>query len=267
MPARNLKRAFAKICSEKWAGWVTMGVLFFQIGCAQQAIDDPRPKVPHVPGDPSKVGPLTTLTRKECIKIADSYVNHHWKATVANIHHGPDASGLRVDTPDGSYQVAGKAPGFWTTATENVSIPYCWGGMDTPESFDRGIAAGKYAGDVCTDEKRRLLDAGVSKQTCGVDCSGLVSRCWKLDWPCSTREIPFICEPLASFDDLKPGDVVNFENAHVMLVSGFMDGKHEKIMTYQTGTPRSWRVTKGWVTIDWLKRAGYKPWRYKGIRE
>ena len=41
---------------------------------------------------------------------------------------------------------------------------YKWGGLDTPESFDAGIRAGKAAGDVYTCEKRRLDGDGVSEE-------------------------------------------------------------------------------------------------------
>lgn len=234
--------------------------------CADLNGNPERPRVPHVKGDPSKVGPLTTLTRTESVRIADSYVKHLWTPTIANVKHGPDAKGIRVDTPDISLTLPNQAPGYWRPGELARGIPYCWGGMDTPETFDRGITQGKFAGDVCTTTKRKLLDDGVSSQTCGVDCSGFVSRCWKLSWPCSTREIPFICDELPSFDELKPGDAVNFENAHVMLVSGFLDKERTRILVYQTGSPVSWNVEKQWVDIDWLKKAGYKPWRYRGIK-
>ena len=247
------------------AAAVALASCALQIGC--ETSPDLRPKVPNVKGDPAKVGKLSKVTRAECMRIADSYVHHHWKATAANVFHGVDADGIHVETPDVSFSAPGKAPGYWTTERENVSIPYCWGGMDTPESFDRALAEGKAAGDVCTDDKRRSLDDGVSKHTCGVDCSGLVSRCWKLDWPCSTREVPFVCDPLPDFAALKPGDVVNYENAHIMLFAGFRDAAHKEILIYQTGSPNSWAAQKSWVPIWWLKAAGYKPWRYKGMRD
>ena len=242
------------------------GCCVLMASCANTVVNAERPRVPQVKGDPSKVGALSSLTRVEALSIADSFVKHCWTPTQANVLHGPDAHGIRVETPDVTFNMPGKAPGYWSPGEVAVGIPYCWGGMDTPESFDRGIAEGKFAGDVCTDTKRKLLDDGVSAQTCGVDCSGFVSRCWKLTWSCSTRELPFICDELRSFDDLKPGDAVNFENAHVMLVAGFIGGDHKTLAVYQTGSPNSWKCEKQWVTLDWLKKAGYKPWRYRGIK-
>ena len=38
------------------------------------------------------------------------------------------------------------------------------------------------------------FDAAVSRFAAGVDCSGFVSRCWRLDRPFSTRELPALCK-------------------------------------------------------------------------
>lgn len=109
------------------------------------------------------------------LAIAKTYAEHAWAATAQNARHSPDAHGVDVQTPDGSPGQL--VPGMWRIGPNNVGIPYKWGGFDTPESFDAGVASGKAAGDVYTSEKRRLGNAAVSNEAVGIDCSGFISRC------------------------------------------------------------------------------------------
>ena len=131
-----------------------------------------------------QAGGVSRVTRAECIAIAESYRSHRWLPAEGNVRHGVDAAGIRVDTPDISYQKPGAVPGWWRAGAWNTGVPYQWGGFATPEEFDRGLAAGLAAGDVYTLEKRRLLDAAVSREATGIDCSGFVSRCWRLPRSC-----------------------------------------------------------------------------------
>jgi hypothetical protein len=145
-------------------------------------------------------------------------------------------------------------------------MPYQWGGFATPEEFDRGLAAGLAAGDVYTTEKRRLLDAAVSRRATGIDCSGLISRCWNLPRSCSTRELPSLCLPLASWDDLLPGDILNVHNAHVILFAGWHDAAHSQIIAIEAGVPPHWLVVRRVVPRSRLESQGFRPFRYRGMR-
>ena len=98
------------------------------------------------------------ITRAEALAIAESYVTHEWVPADANAFHGVDPNGIRVDTPDANFQPDGDDRGWWIAGQRNVGFPYKWGGFDTPEEFDRGLRAGRFAGDIYTAEKRRLLD-------------------------------------------------------------------------------------------------------------
>lgn len=215
---------------------------------------------------PGEVGPLSTVTRQECLALAEQYLNHTWHPTEKNRMHGIDADGQRVDTPDHLFAPAGKTPGYWNPGTVNYGVPYCWGGNDTPESFDRALKAGKYAGDVYTEAKRAGLENAVSRHTAGVDCSGFVSRCWGLSWACSTRTLPKICDELPSYDALQPGDALNVYNNHVVLFAGFTNAEKSEMLVYETGSPLGWRVTKHTVPVWFLKQQDFKPYRYRGIR-
>src|SRR4051812_42594392 len=78
------------------------------------------------------------LTRAEAISIAQSYVAHEWTPTEANLFHGVDAHGIRVDTPDAQFHGENKEHGWWLIGERNTGFPYKWGGFETPEEFDRG---------------------------------------------------------------------------------------------------------------------------------
>jgi hypothetical protein len=207
------------------------------------------------------------VTRSEVLATAMRYANHPWTGTAANVRHGPDRAGIRVDTPDFSYQKPGAIPGYWVPGEPNRGLPYQWGGFSTPEEFDRGIAKGLAAGDVYTEQKRSLLYDGVSAEAVGIDCSGFVSRCWGLPRAFSTRELAQLCDELPSWDDLKPGDVLNLYNAHVVLFSGWMGPERTHLAGYETGGPPDWKVVRHVIGVGFLNKKGYRPLRYRGIRE
>lgn len=209
--------------------------------------------------------PCNSVKRGESLLIAESYLHHRWHAEKRHVQHGLDAKGIQVDTPDENFKSAGISPGWWKLRATNEGMPYCWGGFDTPASFDAGLHEGKWAGDIYTEKKRAMLDDAVSQQTAGIDCSGFISRCWRLNKSYSTREIPLICEPLPGWDDLRPGDALNVINAHVLLFAGFTDKSKNEILVYETGCPPTWKVMKHSIPVPWLKSLGYKPWRYRGI--
>ncbi len=211
--------------------------------------------------------PPSTVTRKEAIATAERYLMLKWTPTEKNILHGNDANGLRVDTPDTSWQPAKGNAGWWKPGEKSTGMPYKWGGFDTPESFLAGVRADRPAGDTYTAEKRRLLEAGTSKIAVGIDCSGLVSRCWKLPQPFSTRTITRFCEPVKDLSDLRPGDIFNTNNAHVLLFAGWAKPDRSRLLAYETGAPPVMKVLLNDMGTDWLLAKGYTAWRYRGMRD
>ncbi len=209
----------------------------------------------------------TSVKRGEALRIARSYLLHEWTADDRNALHGHDADGVRVDTPDAAFSPKGVRPGWWRADQKNVGMPYMWGGFDTPESFDAGLRAGKFAGDIYTLEKRRLLDRAVSKHAVGIDCSGLISHCWKLPRSYSTRELTALCEPLPDFARMKPGDILNRHNAHVLLFAGWEDAKKTRLSAYEAGSPPTWKVLLNSMRLTFLTDKGYTAWRYRGMKE
>jgi len=205
------------------------------------------------------------VRRKAAISMADDYASFRWKPSTRNAFHGLDADGVRVNTPDLAFANPEGRPGWWVPDQTNVGVPYMWGGFSSLKEFKEGIKNGHYAGDVYTGEKRRLLERAVSQYAVGIDCSGLISRCWGLERSYSTRELPGLCLPLESYEDLQPGDILNSHNNHVLLFKEFADKEHKRLIAYEAGSPPTWKVLLDSISIPMLKAYGYKPWRYKKI--
>lgn len=203
------------------------------------------------------------VTPDEAIATAYRYTQVQWMPEERHVRHGPDSRGIVVATPDRTLAESGDRRGWWQPGVPAKSLPYQWGGFDTPESFLEKIAAGRKAGDVASPAKRALGDAGVSVESCGIDCSGFVSRCWNLPRPYSTCELPGICESLGSWNDLRPGDILLNDRHVVLFVAWKVPGK--EIAAYEAGPFPVWRVSACGLYVEKLLKEGYAPWRYRGM--
>jgi hypothetical protein len=212
-------------------------------------------------------GPLgaQTLTRAEALQVAETYIHHQWQSSDKNLRHGADSHGVKIHTPDrpGGYGWPGEA--CWEIGATNSGVAYKWGGFDTPESFDKGVRAGKAAGDVYTPEKRRLGGNAVSGDAVGIDCSGFVSRCWKLPRKYDTSTLAEVCETLRSPDQLQPADIMNTEGGHVILFVKWLDGAKARALFYEAA-PFS-KTLGSERDIATLVADGYTPMRYRKIRD
>ena len=210
------------------------------------------------------------VNRQEAILLARRYASHRWTPTKRNVWHGYDDQGIRVDTPDEEFRSPGLRPGWWTPGVENQGIPYKWGGFATIEEFDQGLTKGYAAGDILTTEKRAMLSQGlptVSQSAVGIDASGLVSRCWKLDRNHTTRELEELCTVLESYDELKPGDALNLSGTHIILFEQFAGPRKNALLGYEAGAPPSWKVLYDRLPVSHLKRLGYEPLRLNHMTE
>lgn len=171
-----------------------------------------------------------------------------------------------MHTPDAGHQPDSDRRGWWLPGETNEGIPYKWGGFDDPASFDHGVAAGLAGGDVSSPAKRLADNAAVSADAVGVDCSGFVSRCLKLPRVHDTSQLPSVCRPLASADDLRPGDLLNLPRGHVLLCAGWARSDRSWIYFYETGgAPDYWRPGLKRAPLAALLALGYQPLRYKGM--
>jgi len=207
------------------------------------------------------------VRRAEVMATADAYLQLRWTPSAQNAFHGKDADGVQVDTPDISFSQPGTRPGWWLPKRINVGMPYKWGGFCTVDEFRAGVRNGCYAGDIYTPLKRRLGDTAVSKYAVGIDCSGLVSRCWKLERAYSTHELASLCIPLASFDQLKAGDVLNSPHNHVLIFKAFTDASRTRLLAYEAGSPPTWKVLLNDIPMSLLKGKHYVPLRYRKVRD
>lgn len=229
-------------------------------GCASTSTRPPGSSWQADLGAPSQVTP------DEALAIARRLSTHPWRPFATNILHGKDRSGIAVETPDAGLRSPPERPGWWLPGEVNTGLPYKWGGFDDPASFDSAVATGLAAGDVSTPEKRRLDNAGVSKQAAGVDCSGFVSRCLKLPAIYDTARLPSICTLLADPQDLHPGDLLNISRGHVILCAGWAGAGRRSIYYYETGgPPQYWKPGLKQAPLDALLALGYQPLRYRGM--
>lgn len=212
------------------------------------------------------------VTRQEVLRAAEAYANHPWQAGEANIFHGNDAAGARVDTPDREWCGRG---GWLADGRINKGLPYCWGGDSTLTEFDEGIAAGRPAGyHFKRIDRRKKKDPPDSALPVGVDCSGFVSRCWRLKTRRSTYDLAEVCEPLSSFDDLQPGDVVNKPYNHVILFAGWVDANHSRMRVFEAGDAKRHNRAENYERVHedsydrkWLEKKGFAALKYRGMVE
>ncbi len=188
------------------------------------------------------------MTRQAMIDNAKKYVVHQFKVGKSNItgSRGIYDENKLIITPiakSGTY----------------TGIPYKWGGNDTLSAFDKGLKAGKKAGDKCAV---RCSGGYVgSSRAVGIDCSGYISQVWGLTRKYSTRNLPRISTQLDSMNDLQPGDIIN-KSGHVRLFSH--RDNTGRFFVYEASS-RGWKVSGRVYRLSKLKKDGYKPYRYKGI--
>lgn len=205
------------------------------------------------------------VTRTEALKIAETYVNYRWTASRENVRHGKDAAGIEIHTPDRTGGHGNPDTDCWVLDAKNTGVAYKWGGFDTLEKFASGIRAGKAAGDVYSAEKRRKGGAAVSGDAVGIDCSGFISRCWKLPRKHSTSMLFGICQRLASPAALQPADVMNTAEGHVLLFVRWLDADKTRALFYESAPFSKTRASEN--TIADLLASGYQPLRYRQIKD
>ncbi len=184
-----------------------------------------EPKLPE-PGNKSmemETSPkFDTVSRDESLDIGQTYVLHQWTAEANNITNGRihDPNGVEIETPP------------WVALGTNTKVPYKWGGFNTLSGFDNGLSNGKYAGDKAT--------SGSSSYCVGVDCSGFVSRCWKLPSHYSTRMMDdFITVAYNGWDELQPADAIH-KVGHVRL---FVSENTNGSLLVVEASGADWRVS------------------------
>ncbi|WP_051969116.1 hypothetical protein [Kitasatospora azatica] len=103
------------------------------------------------------------------------------------------------------------------------------------------------------------------------DCSGYVSMAWHLDSSRVTWTLPQVASQLGSYDDLKPGDMLDRSDGgaydiHVVLFAGWVDSAHTAANVY---TESTWGTNAAYKTYSrsYLNSAGFVGFRYNNIVE
>lgn len=202
----------------------------------------------------------TKTAPEEALRIAESYAELEWKPEARHIRHSKDSKSILVHTPDTSLSEHGDKRGWWEPGVPAKGMAYKWGGFDTPESFLAGLKAGKKAGDVANTYKLRNDNAAVSDESVGIDCSGFISRCWRLSRHVSTKDLPSICDPV-DWDEMRLADII-LKPGHVLM---FVVRRGDFIIGYESGPIPTWRARRCVIRISYLKQEGYSPWRYRNM--
>jgi hypothetical protein len=227
-----------------------LSVVFLVLSCAGPA------------GRPTQADQTTAIqssqafNRAAVIAAAETYADFRWNGTSANAFHGVDEMGNVIDTPDQKFR-----PQFgWSLeGAVNTGVPYQWGGASSLGAFERGVTSGKLAGHIPTRGQSFWTSEAV-----GVDCSGLVSNCWRLPGKQSTRSLPKICLQLTSYDQLLPGDILNLRDRHTMIFVSFEAADHQQLNVIEA-TARQGRVHRSVRDRNDLEGQGYVPLRFRSL--
>lgn len=99
------------------------------------------------------------------------------------------------------------------------------------------------------------------------DCSGYVSMAWHLSWSASTWTLPDYSHEI-SRDDLKPGDILNSAEHHVVLFHRWIDNKGNFEYYSFGSTPVKHRTANiNDRTLDSHPNSEYRAWRYDNVIE
>jgi len=207
---------------------------------------------------PSMAEVSREVSREDVMTSAMVYANHTWVPSEKNMFHGIDPNGKHVETPDITYTTRPDRPKGWEPGKPFRGLPYKWGGFTSISQFDKGIAKGKYAGDVFTKKR------GISRHAVGLDCSGYVSRCLGLRRHYSTRRLPRLCIELEDPKELKRGDILNRYDHHVVLFDSFTDEAKTRVRFYESRNPG---VGVRESELGEMLDKGYVAMRYRGIRD
>ena len=184
-------------------------------------------------------------SRSAMMTTAKKYANYHFQVDYRNISRREYLDGKKVITPI-------QTPGRY------IGVPYKWGGFDSLYSFQKGLNRGKKAGDICASHCSGVYRG--SAEVVGIDCSGFVSRVWGLKSHQGTKYLPYFSNKI-SFNQLRPGDILNRRGRHVML---FEKKDHRgRFYVYEAVAGRVGKVIRRSHSYYYVKK--YTPRRYQNI--
>jgi hypothetical protein len=207
-------------------------------------LDPILPKITFTPSAPAPSVPASCRTRSQMLETAKQYYNNQTQLSAGNL--------------DGDCG-ARKKPRYFHAAGVYPSVPYNWGGFDTVIEFRTAMSAGMQAGNVHTCRNSNCVEA-CSR---GIDCSGFVSRVWGAGHE-QTSTLPNISDAV-NILELRPGDVLNLQNRHVVVFEKFAgeDLQGNGTWIYEATTNNYDRVINR--QTNWRRWLGYAARRYKRV--
>jgi hypothetical protein len=218
-----------------------------------------------------------TVTRDEVIQRAKTYINISGWAPANDTVRFPEMSGNPKFTS--CFRKDGQDKAKKVCTTYNV-VPYVFGGFDdvskflsriqrndtAPGGWDR--TTGRVTKFFAIPRKGKSPKYIAKRRLAGIDCSGYVSKCWKLRRKRGTVEIPdYFLEINKS--NLKKGDVLN-KKGHVVIFEKWTGKAETSAYVYESrgrGHKRAFREgdTRGHVihrTRTWneLKSGNFIPY-------
>jgi hypothetical protein len=155
-------------------------------------------------------------SRADFVRTMDAYRDHIWTLVDANRRNpceGQIVSDIAMSCLRPTRFVWPPREGNEPYPNPMKGLPYDWGGADSIEGFDRKLARGFAAGNIGDT----FWADGATRVTAGVDCSGLVSRVWKLGQHVATADLNGVTSPLADVNFMRTGDAFLHAGSHVML--------------------------------------------------
>ncbi len=159
--------------------------------------------------------PTPPMERDKMLVSARAYLAVNWVMTAQNYSKAGVDNLCQPET--------GKCctrPTQFNTATIGktlTTMPYRWGGDDTPETFRVRVQWGALAGDICTC-RDPAFDYCIVKDAAGVDCSGFISRVWGIAKR-GTWGLLDVSKPVGSLTEMQPGDAFVWPGHHVRLLA------------------------------------------------
>jgi hypothetical protein len=135
---------------------------------------------------------------------------------------------------------------------------YCWGGWDKPNTdFLTYLSAGLCAGAV-KDNIDSLCGQVDPYWATGVDCAGLVSRCWELPARRTTSDLVYVSDQI-TIGELRSGDILNNPGVHVRMFYQWVI--QDSILRVIEATPPV-ACTLRYTLVNG-QLPGYTPYKYK----
>jgi hypothetical protein len=172
--------------------------------------------------------------------------------------------------PDSCNKVAHqywKRPGLFKPSDIGrvmAGMPYKWGGFDSVESYKKHVSAPEkwLAGNVCTC-RDLAYNQCIFPEAAGVDCSGFVSRAWRLSSHLGTSDLLTVSDRLSSLAELEPGDALDEPGSHVRLFVKLEPGANWKAHVLEAAVGGcSGSVCENTYSAAQLQR--YRPIRFRG---